>query len=56
MWQRDAHALVGTFGSVSLFFIIALLEEEAVAAYTEYLKAIDAGDFPNGPAPEIAKR
>lgn len=32
------------------------LEEEAVAAYTSYLQAIDQGICPNGPAPEIAKK
>ncbi|GAB0497545.1 hypothetical protein MMPV_008880 [Pyropia vietnamensis] len=31
------------------------LEEVAVQAYTDYLNAIDRGDIPNGPAPEIAK-
>jgi len=32
------------------------LEEEATAAYTSYLEAIDKGALPNGPAPEIAKK
>ena len=39
---RFAHRLVG------------YLEEEAVDAYTAFLKAIDAGDIPNSKAPEIA--
>lgn len=39
---RTCHRLVG------------YLEEEAVAAYTEYLKAIDDGDIQNVAAPEIA--
>jgi ubiquinol oxidase len=41
---RFAHRLVG------------YLEEEAVEAYTLFLNAIDNGEIPNGPAPEIAKR
>jgi ubiquinol oxidase len=35
---------------------VGYLEEEAVAAYTSYLRAIDSGALPNLPAPEIAKR
>lgn len=34
---------------------VGYLEEEAVAAYTAYLGAIDSGALPNLPAPEIAK-
>jgi ubiquinol oxidase len=41
---RTAHRVVGYF------------EEEAVLSYTLYLKEIDEGRSPNGPAPEIAKR
>lgn len=41
---RIAHRFVG------------YLEEEAVAAYTHYLKCIDSGALPNGPAPTIAKK
>jgi ubiquinol oxidase len=41
---RTAHRLVGYF------------EEEAVISYTHYLKEIDEGRSPNGPAPEIARR
>jgi len=40
---RVAHRFVG------------YLEQEAVAQYTLYLKAIDTGVLPNGPAPDIAK-
>ncbi len=39
---RTAHRVVG------------YLEEEAVVSYTHYLAEIDAGNLPNGPAPEIA--
>jgi len=39
---RAAHRLVG------------YLEEEAFAAYTQYLQAIDAGKIENKPAPDIA--
>jgi ubiquinol oxidase len=35
---------------------VGYLEEEAVAAYTAYLKAIETGALKNGPAPEIAKK
>jgi ubiquinol oxidase len=41
---RTAHRLVGYF------------EEEAVFSYTEYLAGVDAGTYPNVPAPEIAIR
>lgn len=41
---KTAHRLVGYF------------EEEAVLSYTLYLREIDEGRLPNGPAPEIAKR
>lgn len=41
---RAAHRLVG------------YLEEEAHLAYTAFLKAIDDGEIPNKPAPEIAKK
>lgn len=40
---RGAHRLVG------------YLEEEAHAAYTDYLRAIDSGAIPNRPAPLIAR-
>ncbi len=40
---RTAHRIVGYF------------EEEAVISYTLYLKEIDQGRSPNGPAPEIAR-
>lgn len=40
---RTAHRLVGYF------------EEEAVISYTHYLKEIDEGRSPNGPAPAIAR-
>jgi ubiquinol oxidase len=40
---RTAHRIVGYF------------EEEAVISYTLYLKEIDEGRSPNGPAPEIAR-
>lgn len=36
--------------------ITGYLEYEAVAAYTAFLKAIDAGEVPNGPAPPIARQ
>uniref|UniRef100_A0A7S1XCA3 Alternative oxidase n=1 Tax=Compsopogon caeruleus TaxID=31354 RepID=A0A7S1XCA3_9RHOD len=39
---RSAHRMVG------------YLEEEAFQAYTSFLEAIDRGDIPNRPAPEIA--
>ena len=39
---RTAHRVVG------------YLEEEAVISYTHYLAEIDAGNLPNGPAPQIA--
>jgi len=39
---RTAHRLVGYF------------EEEAVTSYTQFLKLIEDGTFPNAPAPEIA--
>jgi ubiquinol oxidase len=39
---RTAHRMVGYF------------EEEAVISYTQYLAAIDAGDLPNPPAPQLA--
>lgn len=39
---KTAHRLVGYF------------EEEAVVSYTDYLRQIDAGKVPNGPAPQIA--
>jgi ubiquinol oxidase len=42
--SRTAHRLVGYF------------EEEAVFSYTEYLAGVDAGTYPNVPAPEIAIR
>lgn len=41
---RTAHRIVGYF------------EEEAVISYTLYLKELDEGRSPNGPAPAIAKR
>lgn len=41
---RTAHRLVGYF------------EEEAVVSYTEYLAGIDAGQYENVPAPEVAIR
>ena len=34
--------------------IVGYLEEEAVYSYTEYLAGIDAGQYENVPAPEIA--
>lgn len=34
--------------------ITGYLEEEAIYSYTEYLKEIDNGHLPNGPAPAIA--
>ncbi|EFC48485.1 alternative oxidase [Naegleria gruberi] len=34
--------------------LVGYLEEEAVAAYSEFLEAIDKGDIPNCKAPEIA--
>jgi ubiquinol oxidase len=34
--------------------MVGYLEEEAVYSYTQYLKAIDDGRVPNGPAPAIA--
>lgn len=40
---RTAHRVVGYF------------EEEAVTSYTLYLKELDEGRSPNGPAPAIAK-
>lgn len=40
---RTAHRIVGYF------------EEEAVLSYTLYLKEIDEGRSPNGPAPAIAR-
>lgn len=46
-----AYALAPTFAHR----LTGYLEEVAVQAYTDYLKAIDRGDIPNGPAPEIAK-
>jgi ubiquinol oxidase len=33
-----------------------LFEEEAVISYTHYLKEIDEGRSPNGPAPDVARR
>jgi ubiquinol oxidase len=41
--SRTAHRLVGYF------------EEEAVISYTHYLKEIDEGRSPDGPAPSIAR-
>lgn len=41
-FPRTAHRIVGYF------------EEEAVYSYTEYLKEIDEGRIPDGPAPMIA--
>jgi ubiquinol oxidase len=41
---KTAHRLVGYF------------EEEAVISYTHYLKEIDEGRSPNGPAPDVARR
>jgi len=32
------------------------LEEQAVRAYTDYLRALDKGQLPNIPAPEIARK
>lgn len=46
-----AYAITPTFAHR----LTGYLEEVAVQAYTDYLKAIDRGDIPNGPAPEIAK-
>lgn len=46
-----AYALAPTFAHR----LTGYLEEVAVQAYTDYLRAIDRGDIPNGPAPEIAK-
>lgn len=40
---RTAHRLVGYF------------EEEAIISYTHYLREIDEGRSPNGPAPAIAR-
>jgi ubiquinol oxidase len=40
---KTAHRVVGYF------------EEEAVISYTLYLKELDEGSSPNGPAPAIAK-
>jgi len=34
--------------------IVGYLEEEAVYSYTEFLKELDNGNIPNGPAPAIA--
>ena len=39
---KTAHRVVGYF------------EEEAVISYTEYLKGVDSGIYPNVPAPQIA--
>lgn len=35
---------------------VGYLEEEAVAAYTAFLGAIDKGQIPNVPAPKIARK
>ncbi|TPX38359.1 hypothetical protein SmJEL517_g00346 [Synchytrium microbalum] len=42
LWPSCAHRFTG------------YLEEEAVISYTHFLKAIDNGDIPNTPAPDIA--
>ncbi len=39
---KTAHRMVGYF------------EEEAVVSYTEYLRGVDDGTYPNVPAPQIA--
>lgn len=41
--SKTAHRVVGYF------------EEEAVISYTHYLRELDEGRSPNGPAPDIAK-
>lgn len=46
-----AYALAPTFAHR----LTGYLEEVAVQAYTDYLAAIDRGELPNGPAPDIAK-
>ncbi|KAF0853120.1 mitochondrial alternative oxidase form 1 (AOX1) [Andalucia godoyi] len=34
---------------------VGMLEEEAVFSYNEFLKLVDSGKIPNGPAPKVAK-
>ena len=65
-WYERALVFVVQGGWFNLYFLlyvinpkiahrmVGYLEEEAVYSYTQYLKAIDEGSVPNGPAPAIA--
>jgi ubiquinol oxidase len=51
-----AYSLMYLFHPGMAHRFVGYLEEEAVRAYTLYLKAVDDGHLPNGPAPDIAKK
>jgi len=65
-WFERALVLIAQGVFYNLFFLLYLVspktahrivgyfEEEAVYSYTEYLAGVDAGTYPNVPAPEIA--
>jgi ubiquinol oxidase len=50
----NAFFLLYLFAPRTAHRMVAYFEEEAVISYTSYLAAIDAGEFPNPPAPPIA--
>lgn len=67
-WFERALVLLAQGTFYNLFFLLYLIspktahrmvgyfEEEAVTSYTEYLAGVDAGTYPNVPAPDIAIR
>lgn len=46
--------LLYVFTPTTAHRIVGYLEEEAVISYTEYLKGVDNGTYPNVPAPQVA--
>jgi len=48
------YTVLYTFSPKTAHRFVGYLEEEAVHSYTLFLEAIDAGQIPNIPAPEIA--
>ena len=51
----NAYFFLYLFAPRTAHRFVAYLEEEAVISYTGYLKAIDAGELENAPAPAIAR-
>ncbi|KAI9311485.1 alternative oxidase-domain-containing protein [Dichotomocladium elegans] len=50
----NSYFMLYTFSPKTAHRMCGYLEEEAVISYTHFLNAIDNGELPNGPAPEIA--